>query len=55
MGIGSLHPEVILAAACIVRTVLEKLGCDALRVADRGLRHGLLAERFDPAAASGGS
>jgi exopolyphosphatase/guanosine-5'-triphosphate,3'-diphosphate pyrophosphatase len=37
---------VILAGACIVRTVLRKLGRDALTVSDRGLRHGLLAERF---------
>ena len=36
----------ILAGACIVRTVLEKLGSDALTVSDRGLRHGLLVERF---------
>ena len=36
----------ILAGACIVRTVLAKLGCDALTVSDRGLRHGLLEERF---------
>jgi exopolyphosphatase/guanosine-5'-triphosphate,3'-diphosphate pyrophosphatase len=37
---------VILAGACIVRTVLAKLGADSLTVSDRGLRHGLLAERF---------
>ena len=36
----------ILAGACVVRTVLRKLGRDALTVSDRGLRHGLLAERF---------
>jgi exopolyphosphatase/pppGpp-phosphohydrolase len=29
--------------------VLEKLGCDSLTVSDRGLRHGLLKERFEPA------
>jgi exopolyphosphatase/guanosine-5'-triphosphate,3'-diphosphate pyrophosphatase len=29
-----------------VRTVLAKLSCDALTVSDRGLRHGLLEERF---------
>ena len=48
-GIVGLQPnraEVILAGACIVRTVLELLGRDALRVSDRGLRHGLLVERF---------
>jgi exopolyphosphatase/guanosine-5'-triphosphate,3'-diphosphate pyrophosphatase len=37
---------VILAGACIVRGILSKLGCDALTVSDRGLRHGLIAERF---------
>jgi exopolyphosphatase/guanosine-5'-triphosphate,3'-diphosphate pyrophosphatase len=48
-GIAGLQParaEVILAGACIVRTVLSMLGRDALTVSDRGLRHGLLAERF---------
>jgi exopolyphosphatase/guanosine-5'-triphosphate,3'-diphosphate pyrophosphatase len=48
-GIPGLQPkraEVILAGACIVRTVLEKLGSESLTVSDRGLRHGLLAERF---------
>jgi exopolyphosphatase/guanosine-5'-triphosphate,3'-diphosphate pyrophosphatase len=29
-----------------VRTVLEKLRCESLTVSDRGLRHGLLVERF---------
>ena len=41
----------ILAGACIVRTVLEKLGRDSLTVSDRGLRHGLLDERFGAAPA----
>jgi len=48
-GIAGLQParaEVILAGACIVRTVLEKLRCDSFTVSDRGLRHGLLVERF---------
>ena len=36
----------ILAGACIVRTVIEKLGSASLTVSVRGLRHGLLAERF---------
>jgi exopolyphosphatase / guanosine-5'-triphosphate,3'-diphosphate pyrophosphatase len=48
-GIVGLQParaEVILAGACIVRTVLDKLHCDELTVSDRGLRHGLLVERF---------
>jgi exopolyphosphatase/guanosine-5'-triphosphate,3'-diphosphate pyrophosphatase len=48
-GIVGLQPnraEVILAGVCVVRTVLEKLGCDSFTVSDRGLRHGLLVERF---------
>ena len=48
-GIPGLQParaEVILAGACIVRTVLSKLGREALTVSDRGLRHGVRAVRF---------
>jgi exopolyphosphatase/guanosine-5'-triphosphate,3'-diphosphate pyrophosphatase len=48
-AIAGLQPnraEVILAGACIVRTVISLLGRDAFTVSDRGLRHGLLAERF---------
>ena len=48
-GIVGLQPkraEVILAGACIIRVVMEKLGKESLTVSDRGLRHGVLAERF---------
>jgi exopolyphosphatase/guanosine-5'-triphosphate,3'-diphosphate pyrophosphatase len=48
-GITGLQPgraEVILAGACIVATVLDLLGRASLTVSDRGLRHGLLVERF---------
>jgi exopolyphosphatase/guanosine-5'-triphosphate,3'-diphosphate pyrophosphatase len=48
-GIVGLQPkraEVILAGACIVRTVMDKLQQHSVRVSDRGLRHGLLVERF---------
>jgi exopolyphosphatase / guanosine-5'-triphosphate,3'-diphosphate pyrophosphatase len=45
-GLQPKRAEVILAGACVARTVLEKLGCDSLTVSDRGLRHGLLVERF---------
>jgi exopolyphosphatase/guanosine-5'-triphosphate,3'-diphosphate pyrophosphatase len=38
--------EVILAGACIVRTIMDKLGQRSLTVSDRSLRHGVLAERF---------
>jgi exopolyphosphatase/guanosine-5'-triphosphate,3'-diphosphate pyrophosphatase len=46
VGLQQARAEVILAGACIVRTVLDKLHCDELTVSDRGLRHGLLVERF---------
>jgi exopolyphosphatase/guanosine-5'-triphosphate,3'-diphosphate pyrophosphatase len=46
VGLQPKRADVILAGACIVRTVMEKLGKDALSVSDRGLRHGLLVERF---------
>jgi exopolyphosphatase/guanosine-5'-triphosphate,3'-diphosphate pyrophosphatase len=49
VGLQPRRAEVILAGACIVRTVLDKLGCDELTVSDRGLRHGLLLERFGTA------
>ncbi len=50
-GLQPKRAEVILAGACVVRTVLEKLGRDSLTVSDRGLRHGLLEERFGAAPA----
>jgi len=46
VGLQPKRAEVILAGACIVRTVMESLGQDALTVSDRGLRHGVLLERF---------
>jgi exopolyphosphatase/guanosine-5'-triphosphate,3'-diphosphate pyrophosphatase len=46
VGLQPNRAEVILAGACIVRTVLSKLGRDSLTVSDRGLRHRLLVERF---------
>jgi len=46
VGLQPDRAEVILAGACIVRTVMDQLGCDALTVSDRGLRHGVLLERF---------
>ena len=45
-GLQPQRAEVILAGACIVHTVLALLRADALTVSDRGLRHGLLVERF---------
>ena len=51
-GLQPARAEVILAGACIVRTIIDKLGCDAVTVSDRGLRHGVLHERFGPSASS---
>ena len=47
VGLQPKRAEVILAGACIVRTVMDKLGQRVVTVSDRGLRHGVLAERFD--------
>ena len=46
VGLQPKRADVILAGACIIRAVMEKLGKEALAVSDRGLRHGVLAERF---------
>jgi exopolyphosphatase/guanosine-5'-triphosphate,3'-diphosphate pyrophosphatase len=46
VGLQPKRAEVILAGACIVRSVLAKLGSDSVVVSDRGLRHRLLVERF---------
>jgi exopolyphosphatase/guanosine-5'-triphosphate,3'-diphosphate pyrophosphatase len=47
VGLQPERADVILGGACIVRTVLDKLGKDEFTVSDRGLRHGVLSERFD--------
>jgi exopolyphosphatase/guanosine-5'-triphosphate,3'-diphosphate pyrophosphatase len=46
VGLQPKRADVILAGACIVRTVMEKLGQESLMVSDRGIRHELLVERF---------
>jgi len=46
VGLQPGRAEVILAGACIVRTVIAKVGVDSATVSDRALRHGLLLERF---------
>jgi len=48
VGLQPQRADVILAGACIVRTVMDKLGQETLTVSDRGLRHGLLIDRFGP-------
>jgi exopolyphosphatase/guanosine-5'-triphosphate,3'-diphosphate pyrophosphatase len=46
VGLQPKRADVILAGALIVASVLEKLGLDSLTVTDRGLRDGVLIERF---------
>jgi len=48
VGLQPKRAEIILAGACIVGTVMDKLGAASATVSDRGLRHGLLVERFGP-------
>ena len=45
-GLQPARAEVILAGACIVRTVLTALRHETMTVSDRGLRHGVFIERF---------
>jgi len=45
-GLQPQRAEVILAGACIVRTVMHLLGLSALTVSDRGIRHGVFLDRF---------
>jgi exopolyphosphatase/guanosine-5'-triphosphate,3'-diphosphate pyrophosphatase len=46
VGLQPKRAEVILAGACIVRTIMEKIEKGSLTVSDRGVRHGLLVDRF---------
>jgi exopolyphosphatase/guanosine-5'-triphosphate,3'-diphosphate pyrophosphatase len=46
VGLQENRAGVILAGALIVRTIMDKLGRDSMTVSDRGLRHGLIVERF---------
>ena len=46
VGLQANRAPVILAGALVVATVMEKLGQESVIVSDRGLRHGLIRERF---------
>ncbi len=46
VGLQPRRADVILAGACIVATVMDKLREEKLSVSDCGLRHGLLLDRF---------
>ena len=50
LGLQPARADVILAGACIVRTILAVTGQDAFTVSDRGVRHGVVAERLRVAA-----
>jgi exopolyphosphatase / guanosine-5'-triphosphate,3'-diphosphate pyrophosphatase len=45
-GLQAGRAEVILAGALVVLTLMGKLDQDRISVSDRGLRHGVLLERF---------
>ena len=46
VGLQPKRADVILAGALIVRTILDKLDVESFSVTDRGLRDGVLFERF---------
>jgi exopolyphosphatase/guanosine-5'-triphosphate,3'-diphosphate pyrophosphatase len=46
VGLQPKRAEIILAGALIVMTIMTKLGKEQFGVSDRGLRHGVLVERF---------
>ena len=46
VGLQPKRADVILAGACIVKSVLELTGAKELTVSDRSLRHGLMYELF---------
>jgi exopolyphosphatase/guanosine-5'-triphosphate,3'-diphosphate pyrophosphatase len=47
VGLQPKRADVILAGLCIVSTIMHKLRKELFVVSDRGLRHGLLVDRFD--------
>ena len=46
-GLQSERADVILAGACILKVIADRLGADELTISDRGLRHGLAFELFN--------
>ena len=45
-GMPPAREDIILAGACIIRAIMEKMNAASVTVSDRGLRHGVLMERF---------
>jgi exopolyphosphatase/guanosine-5'-triphosphate,3'-diphosphate pyrophosphatase len=46
VGLQPDRAEIILGGACIVRAILDRLQQSSLTVSDRGVRHGVFADRF---------
>jgi exopolyphosphatase/guanosine-5'-triphosphate,3'-diphosphate pyrophosphatase len=46
IGLQPKRADVILAGVCIVKTIMDKLAKNSFTVSDRGLRHGLLVDRY---------
>ena len=46
IGLQPKRADVILAGAIIVQTILKKAGVGFATISDRGLRHGLIVDRF---------
>jgi len=47
VGLQPKRADVILAGLCIVSTIMHKVRKQRIVVSDRGVRHGLLVDRFD--------
>ncbi|MCC8060567.1 MAG: Ppx/GppA family phosphatase [Clostridiales bacterium] len=45
-GLQPKRAEVILAGACILQDIIDRLGVDELTISDRGVRHGLAFDVF---------
>jgi exopolyphosphatase/guanosine-5'-triphosphate,3'-diphosphate pyrophosphatase len=45
-GLPAARADIILAGSCIVRAIMQTLGANAVTVSNRGLRHGVLMDRF---------
>ncbi|WP_315602468.1 Ppx/GppA phosphatase family protein [Treponema socranskii] len=45
-GLQPKRADVILAGACILKVITNRLGADGLTISDRGLRHGLAFDLF---------
>ncbi len=49
-GLDPARADVILGGVAVIYGLMRRLGADSFTVSARGLRHGLLAERFEPVA-----